>query len=230
MRPSKKLKDKTKITYKPDYEGLSINTGKFNNLGVYTTMLKPMSGQIKALLTYHSRIALLMFELHLPVTELMPASSSNLDVTKFFKQIKEDLSSSVWGNQKHVIHFWAIENGTSKNGHYHCMIGFSSTVRVGTFYTAPSTFAWELLERRWNEISGGSLNGSKCHIVNRSNQKEFSDAFEHLSYICKTRDKVFGTGEHHKRYSASRLKHNKGTIQLSITDHQPESVKDCVAA
>jgi hypothetical protein len=228
MPQSKKCKKKSEITYAPVYAGLSINTGKFKNLAVYTTMLKPMLNQINALLTHHSRVSLLMFELHLPVTQLMPALSANQDVTKFFKQIKEDLSSSAWGNQKQVIHFWAMEIGKSKNGHYHCMIGVNSKARVGTFYTTPSTFIWELLERRWRELSGGSLNASKCHVVNRFNKKELSDAFEHLSYICKTRDKVFGTGEHHKRFSGSRLKPKEEVIQL-WADDQPRKCLELIS-
>lgn len=199
------------VTFESTYEGLPINTGTYKNLGVYTDMLKPMLGQIKALLTHHSRIQLLRFDLHLPVTELMTASAGNLVVSKFFKQIKQDLASAKWNHQKNVIYFWARETGESFNGHYHCMLGVSSEVRLGTLYTRPATHAWELLYSRWKELSGGTLRPSdtSSYVVNRNNHKELDKAFKHFSYICKTKTKDFGTGEHHKRYSPSRLKPKK---------------------
>lgn len=230
LKKPKTQKRKNEIIYTPYYEGLRINTGTFKQLGVYKSMLRPMLDQINALLTYHSRVSLLVFELHLPVTNIIPAASGNQMVSKFFKQIKEDFASSTFGNQKHVIHCWAREVGTSKNGHYHCMVGVSSTVRIGTLYTQPSTGAWELLERRWNDLSDGSLSESGCHVVNRSNHKELDNAFYHLSYMCKVRDKQFGTGENHKRFSSSRLKPKEVTDQILTAGCHPESLEYFFAA
>jgi hypothetical protein len=234
LKKSKNQKIKKNVTYKPTYKGLAINTGKYKNLGVYTTMLKPMLNQIDALLTYHSRIQLLRFDLHLPVTNLMTASLGNLVVSKFFKQVKQDLASANWNHQKNVIQGWAREVGDSINGHYHCYIGVSSTVRLGTFYDGTPTLLWRLLYNRWEEASGGSVRPSCCHIVNRNNHKQLSDAFFHLSYMCKVRSKDFGTGEDHKRYSNSRLKPKKVADQypdfdidhsdkaFDITDYQSQ--------
>lgn len=223
MPVSKNRKPKSEITYKSTYGDVAINTGKFRNLGVYTNMLKPMLGQINALLTHHSRVQLLRFDLHLPVMDYMPAASANLVVTKFFKQIKQDLSSPKWNKQINVIHCWAREVGESENGHYHCYVGLSSTVRLGTFYGETPTHIWKLIYNRWKQLSGGSVRPSKrsCHVINRNNHNELSTAFFHLSYICKVRSKDFGTGEHHKRYSNSRLKYKTGTTALAL-DPKPE--------
>ncbi|WP_248914535.1 YagK/YfjJ domain-containing protein [Pseudomonas moorei] len=230
MKASKNRKPKSEITYKSTYKDISINTGKFRNLGVYTNMLKPMLGQINALLTHHSRVQLLRFDLHLPVMDYMPAASANRVITKFFKKIKQDLSSPKWNKQVNVIHCWAREVGKSQNGHYHCMIGISSKVRLGTIYTETSMLAWKLLQNRWSELSGGSLHGSTCHVVNRSNKKELDTAFFHLSYICKVRDKHFGTGEDYKRFSASRLKPKEMTDQHSTDDRHPDTLEVFFAA
>ena len=218
-------KTKTEITCKSTYKDVSINTGRFKNLGVYTSMLKPMLCQINAMLTHHSRVQLLRFDLHLPVTDKMPAATANLVVTKFFKQIKQDLSSSKWNNQVNVIHCWAREVGKSQHGHYHCMIGLSSKVRLGTFYTETGTSVWKLLKNRWSELIDGSMHCSTCHVVNRSNKKELDAAFFHLSYICKVRDKHFGTGENYKRFSASRLKPKEVTDQLLTADRRSDSLE-----
>lgn len=211
MKKTKNQKAKKNVTYNPTYKGLAINTGKYKNLGVYTNMLEPMLNQIKALLTHHSRIQLLRFDLHLPVTKLMTASAGNLVVSNFFKQVKQDLASANWNHQKNVIHFWSREVGDSINGHYHCILGISSEVRLGTFYSDTLTRAWKLIYNRWKELSDGAVSPSDTahHVVNRNNHVELDKAFKHFSYICKVRSKDFGTGEHHKRYSSSRLKPKK---------------------
>jgi len=230
LNKPKMQKRKNDITFNRKFEGLRINTGKFKQFGVYKSMLRPMLGQINALLTHHSRVSLLVFELHVSVTDKVSAASGNQMISKFFKQIKEDFASSSWENQKHVIYCWSREVGESKNGHYHCMVGVSSTVRIGTLYTQPSTGAWELLERRWNKLSGGSLSESRYHVVNRSIHKELDNAFYHLSYICKVRDKQFGTGENHKRFSPSRLKPKEVADQLLIADCHHDSLEYFFAA
>lgn len=206
MKKTKNQKAKKNVTYKPTYKGLPINTGKYRNLGVYTNMLEPLLNQIEVLLTHHSRIQLLRFDLHLPVTELMTASAGNQIATKFFKQIRQDLGSKNWNYQDKVIQGWSREIGASKNAHYHCYIGVSSTVRLGAFYDDTPTHLWKLIYNRWKDASGGFVRPSGHHVVNRFNNEQLNTAFYHLSYICKVRSKDFGTGELHKRYSNSRLK------------------------
>jgi len=139
LKKTKNQKAKKNVTYKPIYNGLAINTGKYKKLGVYTNMLEPMLNQIEVLLTHHSRIQLLRFDLHLPVTKLMTASAGNLVVSNFFKQVKQDLASANWNRQKNVIQGWAREVGESDNAHYHCYIGVSSTVQLGTLYNDSPT-------------------------------------------------------------------------------------------
>ncbi|MDB6142952.1 MAG: inovirus Gp2 family protein [Pseudomonas sp.] len=201
-----KSKDPKEITFEPTFKGFEINTGKYKHLGVYVDILEPMLEQIQALLTHHSRIQLLKFDLHLPVTNQMTAKAGNQVISKFFKLIKQDLARAKWNRQKKVIHCWAREVGDSINGHYHCYIGVSSTVALGTFYNGAPTKVWKLIHDRWKSVSGGSVWPSNPYVVNRGKHKELNTAFKHLSYICKVRSKDFGTGEDHKRYFNSKLK------------------------
>lgn len=242
MKKTKNQNPKKNVTYKPTYKGLAVNTGKFKNLGLYTNILKPMHDQIQTLLTHYSRIQLLRFDLHFPVTDIINASSGNLVISKFFKQIKQDLANGKWNHQKNVIFGWAMEIGESDNAHYHCYLGVGSTVRLGTFYDGTPTQLWELLYSRWKWLSGGSVRPSDTshHVVNRNNHKQLSEAFYHLSYICKVRSKDFGTGEHHKRHSNSRLKPKKIADQhfafdidhsdktFSINEY-PNQLSECVS-
>lgn len=224
MKKIKNYQIKKNVTYKPTYKGLAINTGKYKNLGVYTNMLEPLLNQIEVLLTHHSRIQLLRFDLHLPVTELITASSGNQMATKFFKQIRQDLGSKNWNYQNKVVQGWTREIGDSNNAHYHCYIGVSSTVRLGTFYDDTPTHLWKLIYNRWKDISGGFVRPSGHHVVNRFDNEQLNSAFYHLSYICKVRSKDFGTGELHKRYSNSRLKAKQEVNRVSINDEHLDRI------
>lgn len=184
----------------------------------YTTTHKPVLNQIKALSTHHSRIHLLRFDLHLPVTDIMDAVSGNLLASKFFKQVKQDLASANWNHQRNVIQGWVREVGESENTHYHCYIGVASTIKLGTFYGDTLTRLWKLVYNRWEQLSGGSVRPSGYHVINRGDPEQLNTSFFHLSYLCKVRSKDFGTGETHKRYSNSRLKPKQADNRKIIID------------
>lgn len=151
--------------------------------------------------------------------DILTASSSNLHVTKFFKQIKEDLAKLSWGNHQDIIHFWAREVGESKKGHYHCFIGFKQSYkRIGAISPDGYTGIWKLLAERWSALTGGFLRPVTTHTVNRGNNNELSSAFKRLSYAAKVRDKDFGTGDTYKRFSASRLEAKNVNTQCAFPD------------
>lgn len=194
-------------TYDGRYKNLPINTNRARGFGAYTKILEAIHSQIHALLSWHSRITILVFNLHIPYGKFSSEKSGNQLVTEFFKRLKEELSSSKWGKNKDVIHCWAREVGEEGRAHYHCYIGFKQLYRrVGSISGSDCTGLWGLIQSRWKEVSGGFARPSKSHTVNRKEKKELDAAFHHLSYIAKIRDKDFGTGETHKRYSRSRLK------------------------
>lgn len=195
------------ITFDGHYKGLPINTSKTRKFGAYTRILEAIHSQIQALLSWHSRMTILVFNLHLPYGKFSSDEPSNQLVTEFFKKLKEELSSSKWGKNQDVIHCWAREVGKEGRVHYHCYIGFKQLYRrVGAISEDGCTGAWKLIQNRWKEASEGFARPSKSHTVNRDNFGELAVAFHHLSYIAKIRDKDFGTGETHKRFSRSRLK------------------------
>jgi len=219
------------ITYKAKYKDLPINTGKFKKLGVYTDILKPVYDQLHSLLTHHSRISVFAFNLHLPVTYISGPSSSNQLVTEFFKQIKEQLAKSQWQNHKKAIHLWVREVGETEKGHYHCFIGLKQTMlRPGGIKDDGYTGIWKLLQSHWKELSGGYVTPTKYHTVNRGNLIELGEAFKHLSYAAKIRDKDFGTGETHKRFSTSRVRPKDSRAPSPVADYEQEPIQDILVA
>jgi len=192
------------------HKGTSINTGKFRNLPVYTEILDTFHGQISALLTYHSRITIMRFDLHLPNMNFYTANEGNLVVSAFFKSIKEHLGRKRWKQHKHVIYGWTREVDENPNGHYHCFIGFKALYRhLGEISSNGCTGLWALIESCWKQTSTGHMEAITHHLVNRADPKSFDKAFFQISYLAKAKYKEFGTGETHKRYSASRLRRNQ---------------------
>ncbi|MDI2410859.1 YagK/YfjJ domain-containing protein [Pseudomonas aeruginosa] len=205
------------VTCAPCFKGVAINSGKFRSLGLYVEILDSYLTQITNLFTYTSRITIMRFDLHLPHGKFFTPDEGNQLVSDFFKSMKEHLARVKWKSHQQVIFGWAREVETNASGHYHCFIGFKAVFKfLGEVSKGRCTHVWGLIESRWKRISGGSMQANGYHTVNRGEPKELDDAFFHISYLAKTKGKVFCTGETHKRYSASRLKPNSKQTSLSI--------------
>ncbi|HFI2197699.1 TPA: inovirus-type Gp2 protein [Pseudomonas aeruginosa] len=205
------------MTIAPSYKGVKINSGTFRNLGLYVEILDAYLGQIRALFTYTSRITIMRFDLHLPHGKFFTPDEGNQLVSDFFKSMKEHLARKKWLSHQQVIFGWAREVETNSNGHYHCFIGFKAVYRfLGGFSKDGGTRVWGLIESRWKRIAEGFMQAAGYHTVNRDAPEELDEAFFHISYLAKTKGKVFCTGEPYKRYSASRIKPNPEQASIYI--------------
>ncbi|HIE5462771.1 YagK/YfjJ domain-containing protein [Pseudomonas aeruginosa] len=197
---------KNKITYALTYKGWPINTVKSRGLGAYTAILNSIHSQISALLSHHSRITVLVFQLHVPYLKLSGSKTWNQEVSDFVQEAKRKLATCAWGNHRQMTYCWVREVGDSRKEHYHVFIAFKQLYRrTGKVSAEGYTGLWEMLQKPWEALTGGFLRPITSHTVNRNNKSEIFAAFRHLSYLAKVRDKDFGTGENHKRYSSSRL-------------------------
>lgn len=205
------------VTFAPSYKGVKINSGKFRNLGLYVEILDAYLTQIMNLLSCTSRITIMRFDLHLPHGKFFTPEEGNQLVSDFFKSMKESLSRKKCKGHKQVIFGWAREVETNASGHYHCFIGFKALHKfLGEISESGCTHLWGLIESHWKRLSGGSMQAAGYHTINRGVLEELDEAFFHISYLAKTKGKIFSTGETHKRYSASRLKPNAEQNSLSI--------------
>ncbi|VXC99181.1 inovirus-type Gp2 protein [Pseudomonas sp. 9Ag] len=198
------------ITYKNSFKNLPVNASKALNLGLYTEILESIHSQLMAIMSMHSRVSVLRFDLHFPRKSYSDAKLENSVVSSFLKRVKDHLRSSKWGKHKHIVTGAVREVGTSKSGHYHVFIAFKAIYRrLGAFSGEGHSGLWGLLETSWKSASGGSIHFSLPHLLNRGDHTAFARCFRHLSYLAKVRDKHFGTGEHHKRFFFTRLKIKK---------------------
>ncbi|MFS1290230.1 inovirus-type Gp2 protein [Pseudomonas piscis] len=196
-----------KTTYESKYIDLPVNANKFRNFGLHPLILDRINDQIKALQSYYSRITIYRFDLHLPSTQKNPSKLENELLSLLFKRCKADLGSKKWRSHKRFIHGWVRETGISSHPHYHVFIGLQSLQRcAGLVSENGLTGVWQIIEKHWKELSGGTVHCVNARILNRNDSDAYEKCFFHLSYLAKDRDKDFGSGESHKRFGFSRLK------------------------
>lgn len=200
---------KKQITYSEKYKGLEINSGKYRNLGLYTCILESLYSQLLAIQSHHARIWVTRFDLHVPSTSFTEFQTWNQELSEFWHSVKKRLATKAWNNINKVAYCWCREVGDSGHEHYHCYIAFKhETMSFGSFLSQGYTGLWGVLQSAWIELTGGFLRPVNACTLNRGDMTTLRKIFYHLSYMAKVRTKGFGTGETHKRYSASRLKPN----------------------
>lgn len=188
------------------FNGLKVNSNVVGELAVYPAILTRIYDQLLALQSYYSRITIVRIDLHFPDSHTPNHKLENQLISRYIRTIKIDLGSKVWGKHSRFIHGWVKETGKTAKSHYHLFVGMQSLQRVlGVISDVGHTGLWGLLNRRWYELTGGTVQFSKFHVLNREDKQAFAACFYHLSYLAKTRDKHFNTGETHRRFSFSSL-------------------------
>lgn len=195
-----------KPAYIESYDGFKINSCKARNHGVYPALLRRILDQVRALQSHYARITIVRIDLHFPAEKSLDHKLENLSLSRYLRLIKMDLGSTSWKCHKKFIHGWVKENGKTGRSHFHLFIGIQSLQRVlGAISSKGNTGLWGLLEKRWKQLTGGSIQFCGYHVLNRGDNCALSQCFYHLSYLAKTRDKHFNTGESYRRFSFSSL-------------------------
>lgn len=204
-----------KVSFNDVFKGIEINANKYKGCGVYPVILDRMYNQVVNLQGYHSRITVVRIDLHFPNSHTHNHKCENKIVSRYIKMFKADLGSSDWSKHKRIIHGWVKEIGKSDNPHYHLFFGFQTLHRnLGLISGDGHTGMWKLLERRWQELTGGSVQLIRPHFLERDDRKAFQACFYHLSYLAKVRDKHFGTGESYRRFGFSKLQSKKKELTV----------------
>ncbi|MDR8385609.1 inovirus Gp2 family protein [Pseudomonas sp. JL2] len=197
---------KLKKSFEVSYKGINVNVNEDRGYGLYPMILERIYDQITNLQSYYSRITVVRIDLHFPDGHVTDNKLENSWLSQYIKTCKADLGSSVWDSHKRLVHGWVKEVGSTGKSHYHLFFGFKTQHRkLGLISYDGHTGMWEMFERRWKQITGGSVHFSKPHFLMRDNKKLFEECFYHLSYLAKIRDKHFGTGEPYRRFGSSRL-------------------------
>lgn len=196
-----------KKSFDPTYLGHKVNACPIKGHALYVEILDGMYRQLQNLMTHHSRIQVIRFDIRLPPKKTYDAKSENQQIRSFFKTLKENLRLVRWGSHKRIAHGWVREVGKSGHGHYHAFIAFKRfTLRLGAISGGRCTGIWDLIKRCADRAIGGSTELSlRVHTLESNDTLAFNDCIYHLSYLAKVRTKVFGTGNGHKGFDFSRI-------------------------
>lgn len=162
--------------------------------GIYSSMAKKMIGQVNIMLSYHSKIHLVRFDLHL--YEYTP---DNFLVTKFnrilFKWLKRRYGF------KRVGFIWCREMEKAKQQHYHyALIVDGHKVRHPHDLLIKIKNVWE------TQIQGFQYTPKRCYYnLNRNNDLVTQEAIWRISYLAKVRSKR-NKPPQTKNYGTSRIK------------------------
>lgn len=153
-----------------------INTNASKRQGCYVEILHAIDRNIVAMLSYHSRVFVVQFVVHLFDPEPL-----NTGISKLMKVFKKRLAHRY--SLSRVCGGWVRETGKSGVPHYHVAL-FLDGNHVRSHFRLQELIAEILDARNYPRASFVT-----SHMIARGDIESLANAFYHLSYLAKTRDK-----------------------------------------
>ncbi len=167
--------------------------------GVYTHMLRRMIAQIDALLSHHSKIHLLRFDLH-----QCEFTNDNKQITDFNRRLFERIKNHY--SVKRIGFIWMREIEKAKQQHYHYVLFID-----GHKIQYPATILKWAAEI-WEFMDGSRYTPKNCYYqIGRNDHQKLQNAIYRVSYLAKGRGKGYKPPQT-KNYSTSRIKPVKQVI------------------
>jgi len=172
---------------------LRVNNGN-EDQGCYREMLIAIVDQMEAVLSHHSRVLVIRFDLHVSAH-----TSDNKLLSHYMDKLKRHLFGTYGITRMGYV--WAREQEKAKKQHYHVAL-----ILDGNKIQNPSRLlAW--IDTKWQERDQPKVFvPENCFkMIKRSNPKSFDDTFYRLSYLAKVRGKGYRPSSVND-YSTSRIK------------------------
>ena len=161
--------------------------------GVYSAMLKKMIGQIEAMLSYHSKVNVIRFDLKQDVY-----TEKNTQITTFNRRLFKWLKRHY--KLKRIGFIWCREQETAKHQHYHYVL------IIDGHKVEKAELIANKVKKIWSEISGSYWLPKNCYYnLKRNDYEETQKAIFRISYLAKARGKGYRPPQT-KDYGTSRIK------------------------
>lgn len=162
--------------------------------GLYSHMIKAMIGQIEAILSHHSKVHIIRFDLH--QDEYIEDSKR---ITSFNRRFSRWLKRKY--NLKRVGFIWCREQDKVEQQHYHyALLVDGHKVRY------PAKIL-EQAKEIWTSLMGYDFTPKNCfYNVKRDDYDSIQSAIWRISYLAKVKTKG-KKPEQSKDYSTSRVKY-----------------------
>jgi transcription initiation factor IIE alpha subunit len=167
--------------------------------GLISHSIKVMINQVEAMLSHHSKVLVIRFDLH-----IHHQTEDNEIITIFNRRLHK------WLKRKYILKrigfIWCRELETAKRQHYHYALMVD-----GHKVRHPIEILLKIKEI-WEQHLNHSLEYTpkNCYYnIQRDNFESIQDAIYRISYLAKARGKGYKP-EQTKNYSTSRIKMRKG--------------------
>ena len=161
--------------------------------GLITHAIKAMIGQVDAMLSHHSKIHIIRFDLR-----VYEYTENNEKMTTFNRRLHKWLKRKY--NLKRIGFMWCRELETAKKQHYHYALMVD-----GHKVNFPNEITNKVKEL-WRQLDGSEYFPDNCYYnVKRDDYESIQNAIWRISYLAKARGKGYKP-EQTKNYGTSRIK------------------------
>lgn len=161
--------------------------------GLITHSIKSMINQVDAMLSYHSKIHLIRFDLR-----IYEHTDDNKLISIFNRRFHRWLKRNY--NLKRIGFIWCRELETAKQQHYHYALMVD-----GHKINYPFEIINKIREI-WQQLDGSEYFPDNCYYnIQRASHDSIQAAIWRISYIAKARGKGYKP-EQTKNYGTSRIK------------------------
>jgi len=171
-------------------KGWWVNASKS---GLIVKLMRAMLGQIEAMLSNHSRVMLIRFDLRME-----SYTPDNKIITVFNRRLFKWLKAKYGVSRIGFV--WCRELERAKHQHYHYALMLD-----GSKVNYPNSVTKKVIQI-WGELSGSAYVPKNCYYIMRRDCLESQqDAIYRVSYLAKSRGKGCKAAQA-KNYGASRIK------------------------
>jgi hypothetical protein len=164
--------------------------------GLITHAIKSMINQVDAMLSHHSKIHIIRFDLR-----VYEYTDSNGIITAFNRRLHKWLKRKY--NLKRVGFMWCRELETAKQQHYHYAL-----IVDGHKVNYPSEIN-DKVKELWRQLDGSAYFPDNCYYnIQRGSHDSIQAAIWRISYLAKARGKGYKPDQT-KNYGTSRIKLKK---------------------
>ncbi|MCB1616709.1 MAG: inovirus-type Gp2 protein [Pseudomonadales bacterium] len=161
--------------------------------GIQTVMMRKIIEQIDAMLSYHSKVIAIRWDLHQP-----SYTPNNQRMSVFLRRLKKRLQTVY--RIKRLGYVWARESATQVNQHYHFMVLLDGQK------IKHSNSVFHIAREIWADMGGSScsLPENPFYKIYRGDDLAKSEVIYRASYLAKSASKGKRPAQT-KDYSTSRL-------------------------
>ena len=171
-------------------KGWWVNAAKS---GLIVKLMRAMLGQVEAMLSNHSRVMLIRFDLRME-----SYTPDNKIVTVFNRRLFKWLKAQYGVSRIGFI--WCRELERAKRQHYHYALMID-----GAKVNYPNSITKKVIQI-WSELSGSAYVPKNCYYtLKRDCLESQQEAIYRISYLAKARGKGYKDAQA-KNYGASRIK------------------------